>query len=334
MERTKSGPSSDVRPAAQPEGERGWGTLRLLPSPIWVALLAAVAVLVAIAAIAERADRLIATAAIGVLAIAIVARLFASEAARQRRKRALAEHQAAEFEQLIEERTQELSELSTHLQNCAEKEKSELARRLHDELGGLLTAAKMDLSWLQSRMSQSPASESPYAERLAQLGSVLDEAMNLKRRVVEELRPSLLDHFGLPTALRAHVEEVCSKAGLKCDVLTSPEAETIPKDSAIALFRVIQEGLSNVVRHAHAHEVRLALTADSDRYLLLLTDDGCGMKMNDSQFRWSHGLAGMRHRVQALGGRFTIDSSPAEGTSLRVELPRQRAGDSAGTATS
>jgi len=244
-------------------------------------------------------------------------RLFAGEAARQRALRVAAEQQAAEFERLIAVRTHELSELSTHLQQFAEKEKSELAKHLHDELGGLLTAAKMDLSWLQSRIT-----EAPYHERLAQLGSVLDDAMNLKRRVVEELRPSLLDHFGLPTALRAHVEHVCTKAGLECELTLAEEAGTIPKDPAIALFRVIQEGLTNVVRHANARRVRLALTADAQRYLLLLTDDGCGMKMEDSAFRWSHGLAGMRHRIQAMGGNFAIESGAGEGTTLRIEIPR------------
>jgi len=302
------------------ETDAGWGTLRLLPSPVWAALLAVLAVVLAVAAIAERSGRLIAMAVVSVLLLAVVARLFGAEAARQRNLRAVAQRQAAEFERLIDIRTRELSELSTHLQEFAEKEKSQLARRLHDELGGLLTAAKMDLSWLQSRLT-----DAPYGARLGQLGGVLDEAMNLKRRVVEELRPSLLDHFGLPTALRAHVESVCSKAGLQCDVTMSDEAESIPKESAIALFRVIQEGLANVLRHSHARRVRLALTADAQRYLLLLTDDGCGMKMNGSKFRWSHGLAGMRHRVEALGGKFTIESNPAEGTTLRVEIPRSRA---------
>ena len=313
MESTKFNVSHDT--------DAGWGTLRLLPSGVWIALLAVLAIIVAVVAIGEPSARLIALTVVSLVLLLVVVRLFAREAARQRRLRLAAERQAAEFERLIAVRTRELSELSTHLQQYAEKEKSELARHLHDELGGLLTAAKMDLSWLQSRLT-----EAPYGERLAQLGGMLDEVMNLKRRVVEELRPSLLDHFGLPVALRAHVEHVCSKAGLKCDVALADEAESLPKDLAIALFRVIQEGLTNVVRHATAQEVRLALTADPQRYLLLLTDDGCGMKMDDSAFRWSHGLAGMRHRVEALGGVFAIESSPAEGTTLRVEIPRKRAG--------
>ena len=113
-----------------------------------------------------------------------------------------------ELDALVESRTRELSGFLAHLQALSEREKSALARKLHDELGGLLTAAKMDLSWLQSRMEGKP-----FQERLAQLGDVLDEAMDLKRRVVEELRPSLLDHFGLPTAVRTYLESACEGAG-------------------------------------------------------------------------------------------------------------------------
>src|SRR5579864_3988160 len=99
----------------------------------------------------------------------------------------------------VEDRTRELSALSNHLQALSEREKSELAHKLHDELGGLLTAAKMDLSWIQSRMDP----KNPLISRFAQLGAVLDEAMDLKRQLVEELRPSLLEHFGFATAVRA-----------------------------------------------------------------------------------------------------------------------------------
>lgn len=297
-----------------------WGGLKLVPATVWIALIVVLATIAAVAVIGEGMGRFIAMTVLSLVLLAVIVRLFAGEAARQRELRLAAERQTAEFERLIAIRTRELSELSTHLQQIAEKEKSELARHLHDELGGLLTAAKMDLSWLQSRVT-----EPPYHERLAQLGAVLDDAMNLKRRVVEDLRPSLLDHFGLPTALRAHVEHVCTKAGLECEVTMSDDAESMAKDLQIALFRVIQEGLGNVVRHAHAKQVRLAVTADGQRYLLLLSDDGCGMRMDDSTFRWSHGLAGMRHRVQAMGGTFAIDSSPAEGTTLRIEVPRVRA---------
>ncbi|MGH8259655.1 MAG: sensor histidine kinase, partial [Steroidobacteraceae bacterium] len=223
---------------------------------------------------------------------------------------------ARRLERAVAERTGELSALSTHLQELTEKEKAELARNLHDELGGLLTAAKMDVSWLQSRLGD-PAIE----QRLHQLAAVLDEAMDVKRRVVEELRPSLLDHFGLATALRAYVESVCAKCGLTADIAIIAD-EDFPREIAIGLFRVVQEGLTNVVKHARAHRVHLELAGRADVYCLKLIDDGRGMDLEDPAFRRSHGLAGMRHRVRSLGGRFVMQSRPGAGTTLCVELPR------------
>jgi signal transduction histidine kinase len=221
-----------------------------------------------------------------------------------------------EVDLLVEARTRELSALSSHLQSLAEKEKSELARTLHDELGGLLTAAKMDLSWLQTRVEKPE-----HQERLAQLGSVLDEAMSLKRRVVEELRPSLLDHFGLPTALRTYVDSACAKANIQADLKLPDDSAGIPKDIAIALFRIVQEGLNNIIRHADAKHVSLELTADTEEYAFTLHDDGRGFNPNDARDSWPHGIMGMRHRVRALGGRFALESAPGKGTTLRVAVP-------------
>lgn len=216
----------------------------------------------------------------------------------------------------VENRTRELSALSNHLQSLSEREKSELARKLHDELGGLLTAAKMDLSWLQSRLEGAA-----IQERLSQLGGVLDEAMDLKRQVVEELRPSLLDHFGLPTTVRAYVESTSAKAGLATQIVIENACESLPKDTAIALFRVVQEGLSNIIRHARAKTVRLQLSGDERRCALTLGDDGQGFDAANPQFRWSHGLMGMRQRAEAFGGRLEIESHVGVGTTVRVEIP-------------
>jgi signal transduction histidine kinase len=214
-------------------------------------------------------------------------------------------------------RTRELAELSTHLQNCAEEERLQLARKLHDELGGLLTAAKMDLSWLQSHLG-----EPPNERRLAQLGEALDQAMNVKRRVVENLRPSLLDHFGLATALRAHVESTCAQANLKFEAAVDDEVGPVPQNIAIALFRLVQEGMTNITRHADAHNVRLEFGGDARHFMLRLCDDGRGIKLEDEGFRWSHGLTGMRHRIEALDGRFTLRSMPGRGTQIEAEVPR------------
>jgi signal transduction histidine kinase len=218
-----------------------------------------------------------------------------------------------------EDRAQELSSLSHHLQALSEREKWELARKLHDELGGLLTAAKMDLSWLQSRLEGAV-----IQERLSQLGGVLDEAMDLKRRVVEELRPSLLDHFGLPTAVRAYVESTCSKEGLSVAVDLVHGCESMEKETSIALFRIVQEGLANIIRHAHAHTVKLDMHGDEQSCVLTLADDGRGFDADSPEFRWSHGLMGMRQRAEGLGGRLEIKSRVGVGTTLSVAVPLSR----------
>ncbi|HEY6484643.1 MAG TPA: sensor histidine kinase [Steroidobacteraceae bacterium] len=225
----------------------------------------------------------------------------------------------AEIEKLVQARTRELSAFSSHLQSFSEQEKSELARKLHDELGGLLTAAKMDLSWLQSRV-QGEAIQ----ERLSELGGVLDEAMDLKRRVVEELRPSLLDHFGFPTAVRAYVESTCAKAALSCEVSLEYAGEALPKDTAIALFRVVQAGLSNIICHSRGRNVRLVVRGDDRLCSLTLTDDGQGFDRTEAPLQSSHGLMGMRQRVSALGGNMDVSSVPGKGTTLHVQIPLAR----------
>jgi signal transduction histidine kinase len=232
------------------------------------------------------------------------------------------EPDTVKIEEIVADRTRELAAFSKHLQKFSEQEKSELARKLHDQLGGLLTAAKMDLSWLQSRLEGAS-----IQERLTQLGAVLDEAMDLKRQVVEELRPSLLDHFGLPTAVRAYVESTCGKAGLTVQVVVEHTCESISKDAAIALFRVVQEGLSNIIRHAKASRVRLELGGDDRHCTVTLVDDGRGFDTQNPAFRRSHGLMGVEQRVGALGGWMTVESRiDGGGTTMRVQIPIPRAG--------
>ena len=306
--------AADVEAQFRPHG---WAALRLLPVRAWLALLGVLFAALSSAAIAEwLADAPQTQAAVIFLALVAVgllialSRLLATDAVRR-------EGHAKDLESLIEARTRELSALSTHLQELSETEKSELARNLHDELGGLLTAAKMDLSWLQSRVP-----DPTLQDRLAQLGAVLDEAMDLKRRVVEDLRPSLLDHFGLPTALRAYVDSACAKAGLRADLTLPDDGAPMPKETAIALFRIVQEGVTNIIRHAGARVVTLRFALEADACRFTLSDDGHGFDATDPKFRWSHGIMGMRQRVRALGGQFELESAPGSGTTLRVGVPR------------
>src|SRR5258707_10945897 len=139
----------------------------------------------------------------------------------------------------IARRTHELSSLSGFLQTHAEREKADLARELHDELGGILTPAKMDLAWLQASLGSNPE----YAMRVARLSALIDQGIDLKRRVIEELHPSLLDHLGLATALQWYVDETCRAAGIECRV-SIPELARMSPDLEIALYRIVQESVT------------------------------------------------------------------------------------------
>ena len=255
------------------------------------------------------------------LLLFVSVRLLITDYWRQESARRVQAEERQRLEQLVIERTKELSDLTAHLQTVAEREKATLARDLHDELGGLLTAAKMDLSWLQGRAN---GKEPEAHSKLAALGEALDEAMDVKRRVVENLRPALLDHFGLATALRAHFEETCQKAGIGLTARISDDFEQLPQDLAIALFRVCQESLTNILKHAKAENVELDLALDPNNYRIMIVDDGVGIAAERLEGTRSHGLVGMRHRIDSLGGAFTIGMNPPHGTRTEVSVPRER----------
>jgi protein-histidine pros-kinase len=254
------------------------------------------------------------------LLLLLVIRLFLAEAARQEERRGIEAEARRRLESIVDDRTRELSELSTYLQDALERERATLARDLHDELGGLLTAARMDLSWLEGR---SRSLDEEFRGKLAELNQGLTQAMDLKRRVVESLRPALLDHFGLPTALQAYFDETCRKAGINCRATIPQEFEHVPPEVAIALFRVGQESLTNILRHAKATNVEMTLENTDTGYRILISDDGAGMDL--ARVRASHGLTGMRHRIESLGGRFHVDSAPGRGTRITIDVPRDRA---------
>jgi protein-histidine pros-kinase len=301
--------------------------VRRLPWRLWATLLAALLITLGIASVSEETLRgpwtrvaLLAMAGLTLGLLSALTRALLVQAEREQHELQRAEGRERQLEQLVASRTHELDMLSTHLQALSEQEKAALARTLHDELGGLLTAAKMDLSWLSARI-EAPS----LRERLAQAGGVLDEAMDLKRRVVEELRPSLLEHFGLATALRAHVEAACARAGLVHELQLPQDTSSIPRDTAIALFRIAQAGLDNTLRHALARKVRLRLALEAEGCTLELGDDGCGFDPQGGQMRVANGLMAMRHRVRTLGGELQILSAPGAGTTLKVRLPGTRA---------
>lgn len=214
---------------------------------------------------------------------------------------------------------QQLAQLAGVLQERSERDKTDLARVLHDELGGLLTAAKMDVAWLQGRLA--PAEDPEVRQKLAQLDSALATAMSLKRGIVEQLRPALLEHFGLPTALQTCFEDGCRRAGLQLSAQVREDLPRLPPEMAIGLYRVAESCLANVLQHAKARQVTLSLQFAAGELHLLIADDGAGMDLADPQIDSAPGLCGMRHRILRLGGRFHLDSAPGKGCRVEVLVP-------------
>ena len=231
------------------------------------------------------------------------------------------------LEAAVEQRMTELSELSSHLQQVSEAEKSRLARDLHDELGSILVAAKMDVAWAHGRVT---GVDGATAAKLRGVLGVLDQAIAIKRRMTEELRPTLLDNLGLGAAIQWHVEEVCGRAGLAHEVTLPEEEPELPDDVAVALFRIVQEALTNVVRYAKARKVTVALSRSAAGMALVFADDGVGLPPPEERRKRSHGILGMQQRVRALRGELVIQSTPGSGTRIEVFVPlREHAGEPA-----
>ena len=224
------------------------------------------------------------------------------------------------LEATVTSRTDELSDLARHLQTVREDERSHLARELHDELGGLLTAAKLDLARMRSRlMTAGPE----VAERVAHLHTTLNAGIALKRRIIENLRPSSLDNLGLSAALRILCEEWSATSGVPVQ-LELTEMGLAP-ERALVVYRLVQEALTNIAKYAQAGRVGVSLAAvgepEADTALVQVQDDGRGFAV--SQRTPGHGLAGMRFRVASIGGQLTVESAPGQGTTIRARLPLQ-----------
>jgi signal transduction histidine kinase len=226
-----------------------------------------------------------------------------------------------ELERLVEQRTEELSELSTHLQSLAEQEKSALSRELHDELGGLLVAARMDVSWIEERLkSQDPEVQAHFGR----VHEALQSGVDVKRRVVENLRPSLLDNLGLFPALRSQVADSCGRAGFRC-IERYPEEELhLTPESSITVFRIVQEALTNIVKHARAQRVEVTVEPRAPWLILRIRDDGVGLPLERLRALRSHGLAAMRQRAAGLGGQWQVRRPATGGTEVEVRLPLER----------
>ena len=218
------------------------------------------------------------------------------------------------LEATVARRTDDISDLARHLQTVREDERSHLARELHDELGGLLTAAKLDLARMRSRLTQAGPE---VAERVAHLHRTLDAGIALKRRIIEDLRPSSLDNLGLAPALRILCQEW--SAASEVPVHQQLEELVLPPDRALVVYRLVQEALTNVAKYAQATEVRVTLATHGAQAMVQVGDNGRGFVAQ--QRTLGHGLAGMRFRVASIGGVLTVTSAPGKGTTIQARLP-------------
>jgi signal transduction histidine kinase len=227
-----------------------------------------------------------------------------------------------ELDRTVQQRTAMLFHLSSSLQKVAEREKAALARELHDELGGLLVATKIDVSWLRKHTDDGSDASKLRWERVLRC---MDEGLALKRRVIETLRPTLLDNVGLVAALRWLVDETLRRSGIACEERYPDQLPELSPDARIAVYRVVQECLMNITKHSKAKSVLLMVTADDGEMAVVVRDDGVGIDEARMETPQSHGLLGMRHRIESLDGSMTMRSlGPGVGTELRFTLPIER----------
>jgi len=228
----------------------------------------------------------------------------------------IAERQHAE-EELRKSRDQ-LRALAARLQSVREEERTYIAREIHDELGQACTAIKMDLALIGRKLTKQQTALRTKVDSSIQL---VDGTIATLRRIASELRPRTLDDLGLPSALEAHAQEFEGRTGIHCSVILPPEPLTLDTDRSTAIFRIFQESLTNVARHAHATRVEARLRRDNDRIIFQVFDNGTGFDPEVAKARKSLGLIGMQERALLLNGDFKTEGVPGSGTTMTLTIP-------------
>ncbi|HEY1043370.1 MAG TPA: CHASE3 domain-containing protein [Telluria sp.] len=223
------------------------------------------------------------------------------------------------LESTVAHRTAQLSVLSRHLINVSEVEKAKLARELHDEMGANLTSISMNIMAVTAKLRHS---HPELAATLEHARNTLTDTVELKRRIIEDLRPSLLDNLGLSAALDAYCKDFAGATGLECDVLIDGQVDQAAPSSSIAVFRIVQESLNNVAKYASARHVTVHLAREGGMLALEVADDGIGIDVDAVAKPKSHGLVGMRERALLLGGTFAVERGVNDvGTRVCAQVP-------------
>ncbi len=234
-------------------------------------------------------------------------------------------------ERRLRQSTEQLRALTGHLETVREEERTRIARELHDELGQMITGLKMDVSWLNRRLGDARQADdlSPLLTKTQSMTALIDETLVALRRLIAELRPAVLDHLGLVAALEWQAEEFHRRTGLVCYFVGSVKQVTLDSAGTTALFRIVQEALTNVMRHAKATRVTIRLEEEREVLRLAVEDDGRGITDTEAAGRSSFGILGLRERVALLGGRMTLHGRPGQGTTLTAHIPLARIEDAA-----
>jgi len=221
----------------------------------------------------------------------------------------------------IRESREQLRALASRLEKVREEERTQIAREIHDELGQALTGLKLDVSWMKNRLPRDH-------EAIAQCASIIeriDQTANAVRRIATSLRPSVLDQLGLAAALEWHGQEFEARTGIKVAMQVLCDGVPIPDDLGSPVFRILQESLTNVLRHSHATRVNIRLEGTPTFLELEISDNGIGCTSECLEGTRSLGLIGMRERALACGGKFSISGSRGRGTTVALRIPRVRA---------
>jgi signal transduction histidine kinase len=233
-------------------------------------------------------------------------------------ERKAAQLKAKHAEQAAQQSREQLRALTMHLQNQQEEERLHIARAIHDELAQALTVLKIDVAWLSHRL---PAPDASCRQRLSDMTGLLDTLVNAVRRIGTELRPHILDDLGLTAAIEWQLQEVCKRTGMAHQLQLPAEEIPLGQAQATAIFRIFQEALTNVLRHAAANEVSVRLVQQTDTLVLQVADNGRGITPEQLTSRHSLGLLSMRERAHLWGGEVTIEGKPGKGTLVSVRMP-------------
>ena len=214
---------------------------------------------------------------------------------------------------------EQLRALAARLSEIREEERKSIARELHDQVGQALTALKLDLEWTRGQVDGGAPTET--RARFSAMDALLDQTLDTTRRISATLRPAILDDLGLPAALRWQAAEFTQRTGVACEARLPDADPPLAPATALALFRILQEALTNVARHAGAKNVRMGLTLEGSSAVLTVADDGRGIAPEVLARQTSLGLMGMRERALAFGGALELSAEPGRGTTVVVRVP-------------